>query len=340
MSKPCPAIEWRVCLLVVFGAIGACDHTSSAPAARPAELATSSVSSHSPLPAPRPSATAAAPTTPASGPATLLPNPDIIAARPYKLGIPPGLQAGKPQPLVLFLHGYGATGQVFERVLDVPAIARTLHFVYAIPDGTTDSHKMRFWNATDACCDFDGSKPDDVAYLRAVLADAVSRASIDRNRVFVVGFSNGGFMAHRLACEMSESIAGIASVAGAAPNDPSRCTPTSPVTVLQMHGDADPVVRYEGGHVLDKQQMPAHPGARETVAGWARRNRCAGVLLPGTSIDLEDKLDGPETVTVHFEGCQDSAVELWTVRGGNHFIGQKARAIEAAITFLLSHPKR
>jgi hypothetical protein len=57
-------------------------------------------------------------------------------------------------------------------------------------------------------------------------------------------------------------------------------------------------------------------------------------------VDLEDKLEGAETVTAHYDGCRDSAVELWTVRGGNHFIAQKPRAIEAIVAFLLAHPKK
>lgn len=330
------------CLLV------ACDRPQGAP---PPSVSTppSPVPAASPIASPSQRATAVSPTPAASSSASvatsatpsLPPNPPLIAARPYKLVVPEGIDASKPAALILFLHGYGANAAVFESALGVAAIARSRQFIYALADGTPDSHKMKFWNASDACCDFDGARIDDVAYLSAVLADATSRQRVDPKRVYVIGYSNGGFMAHRLACELSGSIAGIASIAGAAWKDPAKCTPTSPVTVLQVHGDADPIVRYDGGHVLDKMQMQLHPAARETVGGWATRDKCGPALLPGTTIDLEDKLEGAETVTAHYDGCAaGSAVELWTVRGGNHFISQKPRAIEAIVAFLLAHPKR
>lgn len=322
---------------------GGCDRPQATP---PIPAVTAEPPSVSAPATPRPPPTSEKPPTPsaiAPPPSADVPSPGdtaLVEARPYKLGVPPGLDASKPAPLVLFLHGYGATGRVFESALGVGSVAQSRKFIYAIPDGTLDSHKMRFWNASDACCDFDAKHIDDVAYLRAVLADAASKQRIDPKRVFVVGFSNGGFMAHRLACELPDTVAGIASVAGAAWKDPSKCKATSPVTVLQIHGDADPIVRYDGGHVLDKLQMQVHPTARETVGGWATRDRCGATLLPGNTIDLEDKLDGAETVKAHYDGCVDSAVELWTVQGGNHFIAQKPRAIEAVIAFLLAHPKK
>ena len=325
----------------------ACDRSTSSQPPPVAAAATASRAVSAPLGAPSSPATSVAPVAEvpppvpiASSAVPLHATPELLAARPYRLVVPPGLDPAKSYPLVLFLHGYGASGSVFESALGVGAIARSRQFIYAIPDGTPDSHKMKFWNATDACCDFDGKSLDDVAYLRAVLADAMSKQAIDRKRVFVLGYSNGGFMAQRLACELSDTIAGIASIAGAAWKDASKCTPSEPVTVLQVHGDADPIVRYEGGHVLDKIQMQPHPSARETVAGWASRDRCGATLLPGALLDLEDKLEGAETVTAHYAGCADSAVELWTVRGGNHFIAQKPRAIEAILAFLFGHPKR
>ena len=328
-------------LAVLIGFIG-CDRSQASPPSAVSAPATTTASAAPVPPKATPtvasiaSAPSAAPTPPSPPPA----NPALVAARPYKLAVPEGLSTDEPSPLVLFLHGYGANARIMESALGVGTVARSRHVIYALPEGTRDAHNMKFWNASDACCDFDAANTDDVAYLSAVIADAMSRQKIDVRRVYVVGYSNGGFMAHRLACELSGTIAGIASIAGAAWKDSSKCTPTHPVTVLQVHGDADKIVRYRGGHVLDKMHMQPHPAAGETVARWAALDECGPSLVTGPSVDLEDKYEGAETVKAHHDGCaKGTAVALWTVRGGNHFISQKPRAIEAVVDFLLAHPK-
>ena len=68
-------------------------------------------------------------------------------------------------------------------------------------------------------------KGSTVAYLRAIIRDVMARYPVDRRRVFVVGHSNGGFMAYRMACEASDLVTGVVSLAGATWKDPARCRP-------------------------------------------------------------------------------------------------------------------
>jgi polyhydroxybutyrate depolymerase len=131
--------------------------------------------------------------------------------------------------------------------------------------GTRNPGGNRFRNATDACCDFYGQGPDDVAYLDAVLDDVARRFKVDVTRIWLVGHSNGGFMAHRYACERSRRVAGFVSLAGAGWLDPARCAPEAPVAALQVQGDADITVKRDGG-ILDEA----------TRARWA----AAGIALP------------------------------------------------------------
>src|SRR5581483_722726 len=114
--------------------------------------------------------------------------------------------------------------------------------LYAFPDGTFDRHGDRFWNATDACCDFDETGVDDVAYFRAIVDDVASRYTIDPRRVYAAGASNGGYMAHRVACDAADRVAAVVSVDGANWKDPARCRPSEPVAVLEVHADTDEVV--------------------------------------------------------------------------------------------------
>jgi polyhydroxybutyrate depolymerase len=267
-----------------------------------------------------------------------LPGPQspLLARRPYQLHRPQAVAAGTRLPLFIYLHGLGASGRRLLSALDLAPFADTKQVFIVAPDGTVDSQGRRFWNASGACCDFDGSGVDDVAYLTALINDLRTRQPVDPKRIFVVGYSNGGFMAHRLACELSDHLAGIASFSGAAYDD-SKCAATRPVTILQVHGDADRTVRYGGGHVLSLTDLPAHPSAPASVAGWAARNGCSASLkaVSGSNLRTGDK---PTTVQRHLD-CRHSAVELWTVQGGGHLIGMQRPAIEATFTFLLAHPK-
>ena len=138
----------------------------------------------------------------------------VVAARPYLLTVPQG-DPKTPLPLVLVLHGYGSTGKRHDDAWGFSALGLREGFLVAAPDGTVDPRGNRFWNATDACCNFYGSTVDDVAYIRALLDDVAARTPVDPKRVFVVGHSNGGFFAHRLACDMPERIAAVVSLAGA-----------------------------------------------------------------------------------------------------------------------------
>lgn len=302
-----------------------------------------------PKPVASPAASPRASAPPAVPSASVAPSPaassrpidaaEWIRKRPYRFGLPAGADPSKPLPLVLYLHGFGAGASSFERGLHVQDLANRKGFAFAVPDGTPNGQKQKFWNATDSCCNFERVDIDDVAYLRAVLDDASTKHPIDPKRVYVVGFSNGGFMAHRLACELSDRIAAIASIAGSVWDDASRCQPKEPVAVLQIHGDKDPAVAFEGGKTLRRKDAAPHPAARETVARWAEHDGCASQPKSGEAFDLEEKLEGSETVPVRYGGCKGGGAELWVVRGGNHFVGQGQGAGDRIWSFLAAHPK-
>ena len=139
---------------------------------------------------------------------------------------------------VLLLHGLGGSGRNLIRHFGIDALSKQLGFEFEAPDGTVDGQGRRFWNAGESCCDFDKLGPDHVRSLGATVARERTRGK----RVFVVGYSNGGFMAHRLACEV-DGIAGILSVAGPSPLDVSTCK-HSAARVLHVHGDADEIERF------------------------------------------------------------------------------------------------
>jgi polyhydroxybutyrate depolymerase len=268
----------------------------------------------------------------ASGAASPAP-PEVPVLGGVGITVPVGVRPGARHPFVLYLHGLGGSGKAMVDALGVAQMASDRRFVYAAPNGAMSGKKQRFWNAWGACCDLEKSGVDHVTALRRLLATAAAHPSVDPAKIYVIGFSNGGFMAHRLACEV-DGIAAIASVAGAGPGEGERCAPASPVAVLQVHGDADDIIAYGGGHPLRKATLPRHPAASETVAGWAQREGC-GSRPAGAAggLDLEEKLAGDETSVSLYGACR-RPVALWTVHGGNHFIATSRRAQEAIYRFL------
>ncbi|HEY6476159.1 MAG TPA: PHB depolymerase family esterase [Polyangia bacterium] len=245
--------------------------------------------------------------------------------------------AGERRPLLIFLHGLGGSGA---EALDNPALralAEQGRMVMVAPDGTLDHQGRRFWNAGPACCNFDGKAVNDVARLEALIAHWLERPEIDPARVYVVGFSNGGFMAHRLGCFMDDRLAAVVSIGGAGRAREEACTPVSPIAVREVHGDADPIVRYDGGRVFNDRALDPHPSAPQTFHDWAERLGCSGAPKL-TTADLDPRLPGAETRIESYAGCPLGAAELWTVHGGGHQVATPALLARVG-EFLAAHPK-
>ncbi len=264
----------------------------------------------------------------------------MVAARPYYLHVPTGYDGGSPMPLMLMLHGYGANHTIEGLYLGLENLADSRGFFYAAPDGTLDSSGSRFWNATDACCNFDNLPVDDVAYLTAIFDDVEAHYLIDPKRVFVVGHSNGGFMTHRLACERSDRIAAAISLAGAQWLDASLCSPTDPVSVVEVHGTADTTIPYDGGEADNTPGLPFFPSAHQTVATWADKNGCTSTLTDaGAILDLDSVLAGDETIVERYDSCPQGDVELWTIVGGAHIPNLTSDWPNEVCDYLFAHPK-
>jgi polyhydroxybutyrate depolymerase len=258
----------------------------------------------------------------------------LVLARPFHEVVPKKLP--RAAPLIVLIHGLGSDSALIDEYFKLSPLVNERGFILAVPDGT-EGPKGRAWNGTDVCCSF-GEEWDDVGYLVAVIRDLQRRYRIDPKRIFLVGHSNGGFMSHRLACEHPELIAGFVSLAGSNWSDPSKCTPKSPVNVLQVHGTADPLILYSGG----PRRGAVHPGAEGSLAIWAMKNGCKGKLVPkNKELDLETQLEGAETEVLAYEGCPASgALELWRMREGGHLPKFTPAWAPSIVDWLLAHPKK
>lgn len=276
-------------------------------------------------PAPAPSARVAR--TPAAG-ALPASEPRLDAALHL-----PELAPGARVPLLVMLHGLGASAEQIETSSDWLAFAGHNGIAWLAPNGPFDRHGRRFWDAGPSCCNFDHLPVDHVAALAELIQRTVASAAIDPERVYVGGHSNGAFMAHRLACARPDLVRGVVAISGVGPATRSECRTPGALRVLQIHGDSDPIVPYAGGHLFGNSGLPETISAEETVAGWASALGCTEAPVSRAAVDLEQALPGPETRVRSFPHCRAGKLELWTVVGGSHYIGFRAPAPAAIWTF-------
>lgn len=240
------------------------------------------------------------------------PLPETLSEeRPAEFVVPDDYDASTSYPLVVVLHGFGASGPIQSAYMGVTPLVDERDFVLVHPDGTQLSDGSRFWYSGASCC---GTPQDDVGYITDLIEEAKATFNIDDEQVYLWGHSNGGFMSYTMACEASEHVTAIVSLAGASFSDPLECEPrTEPVSVLQVHGDADGTISYDGNAFS--------PGALEMFERHGEFLGC-DLTVTGTrdDLDLVATLDGAETtVQYHEDGCEPgTSVELWTIVDGPH----------------------
>jgi polyhydroxybutyrate depolymerase len=226
-------------------------------------------------------------------------------ARTYSLHVP----AGHPSGLVVNLHAAGATGAGQEALTNYDAVADTYGFVAVYPDGVDLS-----WADGRGASQPDRQGIDDVGFLSALIGKLVADFGIDPGRVFVTGLSAGAFMANRLACDRADLVAAVAPVAGTLGVNVG-CNPSRPVSVLQIHGTADPIVPFNGG------PMTGRGGASDIISATAMSERWRQV--DGCPDPVQDVLpsagDGTVTSRMTSSPCTaGTAVVLLTVDSGGH----------------------
>lgn len=192
-------------------------------------------------------------------------------ARDYRLFVPPGGRHSRPLLLALHpLHGYALS---FERESGLDGGAAARDVVVAYPDGVD-----RSWNAGSCCQPAARLGVDDVAFLRAVVADVARRTLIDRSRVAVTGFSNGALMSYRLVCTAGSGVHVAIAVAGDLVS--GACRPSGPVSVLHVHGARDRVIPL-GGEARSPIDAAGFPPARTSIDLVAAADGCTSSTVLG-----------------------------------------------------------
>lgn len=232
--------------------------------------------------------------------------------RTYLYRLPPGHDPSRTEkwPLVIMLHGQFGTGERMEDGSQASGPADRHGFVVIYPDGVD-----RSWNDMRGSTKASEQNIDDVAFVKALIDRFIAERGVDPARVFVAGMSNGGMLAFRLACELSDRVTAVAAVAALMPTNGSEaCQPSRGVPMMIFSGEADPIVPYGGGTVARDAGVVL--SADETRARWKTLNGCTTDEPPLT---MDPASDDTSVTLTRSTGCRDKAdVAFYTVRGGGH----------------------
>jgi polyhydroxybutyrate depolymerase len=195
--------------------------------------------------------------------------------REYLVHVPPSYANSAAVPLVVDMHGFTSNARQ-QAALGWRAKADTEGFIVVHPQGLANS-----WNGGDLCCgNSQQNEVDDEGFIRALVSQMQRDACIDNKRVYATGLSNGGAMAHLLACNAADVFAAAAPVSMS--NGVSGCTPARPISVVMTRGTDDPLVPFNGGFLF--------ASAEEDFERWGSLNGCAGE--PAAAGDLCQTLSG------------------------------------------------
>lgn len=228
--------------------------------------------------------------------------------RSYRLYVPAIYTGAIARPLILNLHGYTSNAQQQQLYSNFMPIADTANFLMVYPNGTYSSGQ-RFWNAG-----ISSSLVNDIAFLSALIDSLDLTYNINLNRVYSCGMSNGGFMSHTLACELSNRITAIASVTGSifTTQYGTYCHPQRPIPVMQIHGTSDPTVPYAGN--MSQGMMPID----SVVKYWVTKDNCNPVAT-FSNVPNTNTADGCMAEHYQYNGGTDgSTIELFKIIGGVH----------------------
>jgi polyhydroxybutyrate depolymerase len=236
--------------------------------------------------------------------------------RKYNVHLPADYNKNRAMPVVIYLHGGG--GSLRAAYQDrVDQAADKFGFILVIPNGTGPiPDRLLTWNGgkwgSDECCGYASDHNiDDLGFMAKMIEEVEAKFNVDQKKIYATGISNGGLMSYRLACELSDKIAAIAPVAP--PATPAECSPSRPVSVMHIHGTADPCAPVNGGTTgkcIGIRTFMAQ-SASTMIGFWQQRNKCSTIL--------ETVYQKGKAVCKKPAACQDgSDVELCTVEGMGH----------------------
>lgn len=239
--------------------------------------------------------------------------------RSYYVHVPAGDDGARPLPVVVAIHGAFSHARKFDRESGFSRLADLERFLVVYPQGIGLGDLLRHWNSGHCCGKARDMELDDVGFVLATVEDVARRYPVDRDRVYVVGHSNGGMLAYRIAAERSRDVAAVAVVAATIGGTPSADEPewtvprpAHPVGVLALHGRADESIPYEGGRAAQSRGESTAISVARSIGLWVEANACD----PEPRVE---SMNGGRVELRSWSGCDgDADVALYSLDGWGH----------------------
>ncbi len=228
--------------------------------------------------------------------------------RIYNVYIPSTYSKEKPAPLLLLIHGYSEPAGWILKYTKFQPLAEKYGFIIACPEGKINKDKVPAW---DFFSTNDKGGLKDVDYVNSFMDKLISDYSVDEKRIYITGFSQGGYMSFIAGCHLNNRIAAIAPVSGAMPaTNLFKCSLVHPTPALVINGDNDSAVPYNGNQY--------GKSVNESLKLWIDYNKCdkTPVITSVTDKNTEDK----QTVEKHefLNGENNSKIVHYKIIGGMH----------------------
>ncbi|MEZ5001882.1 MAG: PHB depolymerase family esterase [Chitinophagales bacterium] len=250
--------------------------------------------------------------------------------REYLVYIPSTYNELEASALIFVFHGFGSSGELMQGV-GLNAYAETNGYIIVYPEALPTELATVAWN----CGSLLSKNVDDVGFVNTLLDALLEEFNINERRVYACGFSLGGMMSHRMACESSDRFAAIAAVgAPIATSVGNACHPIRPVPVMYFHGTGDLVLPYVGSAIIGSAS------ANFTLSKWAKANDC-----PDDEVIIEqvpDTMNDQYHVEKRTVGSCDESGEIihYKIYGWGHYWplnGSNINATDEMVKFFEKH---
>ena len=226
-------------------------------------------------------------------------------SRTFILYVPSSYDSSSKQPLVFNFHGYSSNAREQMAYGDLRSQADANGFILVHPEALDDIYGRSYWNIKG----WSTSVHDDVKFVENLINLLMDKYSINAERIYSTGMSNGGFFSFHLACNLSASFAAVASVTGSMTFETfDNCNPRKPTPVMQIHGSLDATVPYKGLDALSMKSI------MDVMEYWKVSNGCDDYILslpgilPGTSswtetYEYNNCLNNTQNVHLYVQGA-------------------------------------
>jgi len=225
--------------------------------------------------------------------------------RTYSYYVPASYVSGQPVPLVVGLHGLSSSASQFAQYRDFRPIADTANFIIVNPDGAS-LLGIKYWNYENIA----GTNVDDVGFIEALIDTISAHYSINQNRVYSTGMSNGSFMTYYLACE-SDRFAAIGTVTGSMSTTMyNNCNPSHPTPSIHIHGTADGTNPYIGNTTMTS--------IADLTMFWVNQNSCNTTPTMTSVANINTGDNATAERYLYSGGVGGNTVEHFKVIDGGH----------------------